>query len=73
MINIMKHGDVALVQVPSSWDVRDVRQEQGRVDRYLKKAEVPVKVVIVGGGSDAAVDSSSVADFVNTELAAVAE
>lgn len=49
-VQIMKPGEVALVQVPASWDARQIRLEQGRVRRHTEKYEIPVHVVIVGGG-----------------------
>jgi len=51
-VQVLKHNEVALVQVPASWTIRDIRLEQSRVHRWTLKNEIPAKVIIVGGGEE---------------------
>jgi hypothetical protein len=51
-LQVMKHNEVLVVQVPASWSVKDIRLEQGRVTRAVGKLNASVKIIIVGGGSE---------------------
>lgn len=68
-VSIAEPGQVAVVQVPASWSPRDVRQEQGRVQRHIAKYGVPVHVVVVAGGEE----SSGAAEAITAVLNGAAE
>ena len=53
-VQIAKHDEVVIVQVPGSWTIRDIRLEQSRVHRWTLKQGIPAKVVVVGGGPETA-------------------
>jgi hypothetical protein len=62
-VQIMKHNEVAIVQVPASWTIRDIRLEQSRVHRWCLKQQIPAKIVVVGGGAE---DSQPLASVIGT-------
>jgi molybdopterin biosynthesis enzyme len=47
----LKHGEVALVQVPAAWLPKRVNQEQRRINRTLEKQGIEAKIVVVSGGA----------------------
>jgi hypothetical protein len=46
----IKHGEVALVQVPANWLPKRVNQEQRRINRNLEKQGVAASIIVVSGG-----------------------
>jgi hypothetical protein len=46
----LKHGEVALVQVPAAWLPKRVNQEQRRINRNLEKQGVTASIIVVSGG-----------------------
>ena len=46
----LKHGEVALVQVPAAWLPKRVNQEQRRINRTLEKQGIIASIVVVSGG-----------------------
>jgi hypothetical protein len=46
----LKHGEVALVQVPAAWLPKRANQEQRRIDRTLEKKGITANIIVVSGG-----------------------
>lgn len=66
-IQVLKHDEVALVQVPASWPIRDIRLEQSRVHRWTVKNEIPAKVIIVGGGEESNAPFSALQEITGSD------